>query len=47
LFCTKIIVRAEIAEIVYDREYNSEFTKVLLEKAGIKIKKWNKINNFY
>jgi len=47
LLCTKMIVKAEIAEIVYDREYNSEYTKILLEKAGIKIKKWNKVNNFY
>jgi deoxycytidylate deaminase len=42
-----MIVRAEIAEIVFDREYKSEYTKILLEKAGIKIKKWNKVNNFY
>lgn len=42
-----MIVKAQISEIVYDREYNSENTKILLEKAGIKIKKWNKVNNYY
>ena len=35
-----MIIKAEISEIVYFREYKSEYTTVMLEKAKIKIKKW-------
>ena len=42
-----MIVKAEISEIVYFREYKSEYTTIMLEKAGIKIKKWNKPENHY
>lgn len=38
--CAKIIINAEIAEIVYDQDYPDEQSKKLLEEAGIKLRKW-------
>lgn len=38
--CAKIIINAEIKEIVYDSEYEDPISRQLLEQAGIKIRKY-------
>lgn len=40
--CAKLIINAEIEEIVYDDEYEDKLAKQILEEAGIKIRKYRK-----
>ncbi|MHA1722092.1 MAG: deoxycytidylate deaminase [Candidatus Baldrarchaeia archaeon] len=37
--CAKLIINAEIKEVVYDDEYEDELAKRILREAGIKIRK--------
>lgn len=39
--CAKMIINAEIKEIVYDAEYEDHVSRGLLEQAGVKIRKYN------
>lgn len=39
--CAKMIINAEIKEIVYDAEYEDPISRELLEQAGIKIRKFS------
>lgn len=39
IICAKMIINAEIKEIVYDGEYEDEFSKRILNEAGIKIRR--------
>lgn len=41
LLCAKIIVECGISKVIYDKDYNSEFTKKIFESAGVQIIKWN------
>ncbi|MBS7618263.1 hypothetical protein KEJ25_06650, partial [Candidatus Bathyarchaeota archaeon] len=36
--CAKMIINAEIAEVVYEHEYNDELSKRLLAKSGVKVR---------
>ncbi|MCX8205336.1 MAG: cytidine/deoxycytidylate deaminase family protein [Candidatus Nezhaarchaeota archaeon] len=38
--CAKIIINAEVAEVVYDDEYEDELAKQMLKQAGVKIRKF-------
>jgi len=40
--CAKLIINAEIKEIVYDAEYEDKLAKQILEEAGIKVRKYRK-----
>lgn len=37
--CAKLLVSSGIKEIVYDRDYNDEMSKVFIEEAGVKVRK--------
>lgn len=37
--CAKMLINAEISEVVYDEEYSDNLAKQLLKEAGIKIRK--------
>ncbi len=38
--CAKMIINAEISEIVYEEDYDDELAKKLLKEANIKIRKY-------
>lgn len=38
--CAKIIINAEVAEVVYDDEYEDELAKRMLEEAGVRVRKF-------
>lgn len=38
--CAKIIVECGVKKVLYDKEYNSEFSSELFRLGGIEIKKW-------
>jgi dCMP deaminase len=40
LLCSKILVQCGITEVIYDKDYHSEQTDVILNKAAIKMTKW-------
>jgi len=40
--CAKLIINAEIKEVIYDDEYEDELAKEILKEAGIKIRKYKK-----
>jgi len=40
--CVKLIINAEIKEVIYDDEYEDELAKQILKEAGIKIRKYRK-----
>ena len=38
--CAKMIINAEISEIVYEEDYEDELAKKLLKEANIKLRKY-------
>lgn len=42
LLCSKMIIECGIIKVVYDKEYNSEFTDIIMKKADIHVSKWKK-----
>lgn len=38
--CAKMIINAEIAEVIYEHEYDDEISKKLLEQAEVKVKRY-------
>jgi len=44
--CAKMIINAEISEIVYEEDYDDELAKKLLKEANIKIRKYKTKDNF-
>ncbi|MCS7364207.1 MAG: cytidine/deoxycytidylate deaminase family protein [archaeon GB-1867-035] len=38
--CAKMIINAEIKEVIYDAEYEDPISRELLEQAGVKIRKY-------
>lgn len=41
--CAKMIINAEIAEVVYEHEYSDELSKKLLAKSGVKVRKFQQV----
>jgi dCMP deaminase len=42
IFCAKIIIAGGIKRVIYDKEYNSEYSKYLFDYAGVETIKWFK-----
>lgn len=42
LLCAKLIVQCGIENVIYDKNYNSELTDIMLRKGGVKFAKWEK-----
>jgi dCMP deaminase len=38
--CAKMIINAEVAEVVYDDEYEDDLAKELLSRAGVKVRRF-------
>lgn len=38
--CTRLLIASEISRIVYIEAYSSDFSKLLLEEAGVILEKW-------
>ncbi|MEM4699741.1 MAG: cytidine/deoxycytidylate deaminase family protein [Candidatus Nezhaarchaeales archaeon] len=38
--CAKIIINAEVAEVVYDDDYEDELAKRMLEGAGVRVRRF-------
>jgi dCMP deaminase len=38
--CAKMIINAEVAEVVYDDDYEDELAKELLGRAGVKVRRF-------